>query len=196
MGANSYVVKALAALFLGSAAISFAQTGSNDDSAANLSIAQYTAADELVLPADIDRWIVLGTNLGGNYEAGAFDPENPGQIGVVQMEPQAYNYFLENRRYANGTMLLLSFYRTQVKPEPELRGFVQGDLAAREMHVIDRDKYPGDRAFYLYPAGGPEASARLAPDDVCVECHAEHGDFDSTFIQFYPTIRHLISESE
>jgi hypothetical protein len=91
-------------------------------------------------------------------------------------------------------MLLLSFYGTQEKPEPELRGFVQGDLAAREIHVIDRVKYQDNRAFYMFAADGSGPSEMLPAGNECVQCHAEHADFDSTFVQFYPTIRHILSQ--
>ena len=164
-------------------------------SSENLAVAEYTSADELVLPADIDTWIALGSNIGGDYADGEFDAENPGAIGVVQMEPSAYRFFVENGRYANGTMLLLSFFQTQQKPQPALRGFVQGDLSAREMHVIDRDKYVGERAFYMFPVG-LESSPRLVADAECVECHGKHGALDSTFIQFYPAIRDLVADRE
>ena len=160
---------------------------------ASLGVARFTPADELIFPADTDRWIVLGANIGGDYSDAEFNPKNPGMIGVVQMEPNAYNYLLEHGEYADGTMLLLSFYQAQEKPEPELRGFVQGNLSAREIHVIDRARYRDKRGFYLF-ADGREPSAMLPAGNECVQCHNEHGDFDSTFTQFYPTIRHVVSQ--
>ena len=158
-----------------------------------LGIAQFTPNDELIFPADTDRWVYVGTNLGGDYTGTEFDPENPGMIGVVQMEPNAYDYFTENGAYADGTMFLLSFFRPQEKPEPGLNGFVQGDLAGLEIHVIDHVKYEDERGFYLFPVGNPETSTMLPAGNECVQCHDEHGDFDSTFIQFYPAIRELVT---
>ena len=154
---------------------------------------QFTPLDELIFPADTDRWVVLGTNIGGDYSDAEFNPKNPGMIGVVQMEPNAYTYLLENGEYADGTMFLLSFYQTQEKPEPGLNGFVQGDLAGLEIHVVDRVKYQDNRGFYLFATDGREPSAMLPAGNECVQCHAEHGAFDSTFTQFYPTIRHIVS---
>ena len=172
---------------------SFAQ--STTDSSDNLGVAEYTDADELHYPDDTDRWIVLGTNIGGDYSDAEFDPQNPGMIGVVQIEPKAYQYLLDNREYANGTMLLLTFYRPQAKPQPDLSGFVQGDVAGREIHVIDRKKFQDERGFYLFGAEGAATSTVLPPGNECVQCHAEHGAFDSTFIQFYPTIRDLVTSA-
>ena len=172
----------------------FAQFTADEHLPEGLGIPQFTPSDELIFPADTDRWVVLGTNIGGDYSDAEFDPKNPGMIGVVQMEPNAYTYLLENGEYADGTMFLLSFYQTQEKPEPGLNGFVQGDLAALEIHVIDRVKYQDNRGFYFFDADGRGPSAMLPAGNECVQCHAEHGVFDSTFTQFYPTIRHIVSQ--
>ncbi len=133
-----------------------AQSAVDEQPPERIGVPQFTPEDELIFPADTDRWVVLGTNIGGDYSAGEFDPSNPGMIGVVQMEPKAYTYLLENGEYADGTMFLLSFYQTQEKPEPGLNGFVQGDLAAREIHVVDRVKRSGpqksDSAIRWNPA--------------------------------------------
>ena len=51
-----------------------------------LDAAVFSASGELAWPADTDRWVVLGTSLGSDYAEGAFDPANPGTIGVVQIE--------------------------------------------------------------------------------------------------------------
>jgi hypothetical protein len=174
--------------------IVFAQFATDEHLSEGLGVARFTSSDELIFPADTDRWVVLGTNIGGDYSDAEFNPKDPGNIGVVQMEPNAYIYLLENGEYADGTMLLLSFYETQEKPEPELSGFVQGELSAREIHVIDRMRYQDSRGFYMFAADGNGPSEMLPAGNVCVQCHAEHGDFDSTFTQFYPTIRDVVSQ--
>ena len=161
----------------------------------NLGVAEYTAAGELVFPADVDQWVHLGSAIGQGYSALAFSAADPGTIHIVQIEPAAYRYLLEHKEYADGTMLLLSFYRTGIAPQPELNGFVQGELAAREIHVIDRSRFAEERAFFMF---GPDvrASAMVPAPNQCLTCHAEHGRFDSTFTQFYPPIRGLVDAAE
>lgn len=152
--------------------------------------AQWTREGGLVFPENADRWITVGSGIGGEYGEAAFDPENPGTIGIVQMEPAAYDYFVEHGEYADGTMFLLSFYRTLEKPDPALPGFVQGALQQQEIHVIDRRRFPEEgRAFYVYGAGATEAPAPMPLGSVCFVCHMEHGGYDGTFAQFYPLIR-------
>jgi hypothetical protein len=159
---------------------------------ANLDVAEYTAAGELVFPADVDQWVHLGSALGHGYaEELAFAPEDPGTFHVATIEPTAYRYLLEHKEYADGTMLLLSFYSTASAPEPELNGFVQGDLVAREIHVIDRSRFAEERGFFLFGEGVSASPVVPAPNE-CLTCHAEHGRFDDTFAQFYPPIRELV----
>ena len=171
-----------------------AQSTADEHLPEGLGIAQFTPSDELIFPADTDRWVVLRTSSVEDSSDAEFDPKKPRRISVVQMEPNAYAYLLENREYADGTMFLRSFYQTQEKPEPGSNGFVQGDLETRLIHVIDRVKYQDNRGFYLFAADGRGSSAKLPAGNECVQCHAEQGDFDSTFTQFYPTIRHIVSQ--
>lgn len=154
----------------------------------DLGVAEYTETGELVYPDNLDAWILMGASLGGDYNAGPFDPANPGVFGVVQMEPNAYRYFLENGEYADGTMFLLSFFGAEAKSEPQLHGFVQGESRGQEIHVIDSERFGEGHGFFGY--GQPGGSAAKLPDgSPCIQCHSVEGDYDATFIQFYPAIR-------
>ena len=162
----------------------------------DLDVAEYTPAGELVFPADVAEWIHLGSAIGHGYadeqaQERTFAPDDPGTIHIVQIEPAAYRYFLEHKHYADGTMLLLSFYRTMAAPDPDLNGFTQGDLAAREIHVLDRARFADERAFFLFDPVA-RSSPMVPAGNECVTCHAEHGAYDSTFTQFYPLLRELL----
>lgn len=165
-------------LFISAAA--FAQT--------DLGMAQYTETGELRYPTNLVEWIQTGASLGSEYSETPFDAQNPGTIGVVQMEPNAYRYFMENNTYANGTMFLLSFYEAKAESEPQLPGFVQGRMLQQEIHVLDKARYSEGRAFFLFRTN-TATSAKLPEGNDCVVCHTEHGDFDGTFVQFYPGMR-------
>jgi hypothetical protein len=162
------------------------------EGAPNLELARYTTGGELRFPDGVDRWVHLGSGIGHGYaEDNTFDAGDPGTIHVVHIEPEAYRHLLEHKSFADGTMLLLSFYLPQAAPEPELNGFMQGELAAREIHVIDRSRFADGRAFFLYDPAA--ASTPMIPaGNECVVCHEEHGRFDGTFTQFYPFVRELL----
>lgn len=161
----------------------------------NLDVAQYDADGRLQRPANLDEWIQTGASLGSDYGEGPFDAQNPGGIGVVQMEPAAYRYFMQNGSYADGTMFLLSFFRAEAQSSPQLPGFVQGDMYAQEIHVIDKTRFDdGGHAFFMFQGPEVTASMRLAAGNECVSCHMEHGAFDGTFTQFYPRVRERLAE--
>jgi Cytochrome P460 len=155
----------------------------------DLGIAQYTADGQLQYPTNLKEWIQTGASLGSEYGEAPFDPQNPGSIGVVQMEPAAYRYFLEHKTYADGTMFLLSFYQAEGKSEPQLPGFVQGPLRAQEIHVIDKQRFGEKQAFFMFPVSAQTVASKVPDGSECVSCHIEHGQFESTFVQFYPDLR-------
>lgn len=173
--------KLLLATLLLATTPTFAQT--------DLEIAEYTDNDELIYPSNLPEWVHMGTTLGGDYNENTFDPENPGVMGVVQMEPNAYRYYLENQEYANGTMFLLSFFEAEEKSNPQLQGFIQGAMQAQEIHVIDKSRFSEDRGFFLYNSTSQSSAGKVPDGSECVACHTEHADYDGTFTQFYPAIR-------
>ena len=152
--------------------------------------------NELFFPERTDEWIHMGSSLGSEYSDNPFDPGNPGTIGVVHMEPTAYRYFLDNGEYADGTMFLLSFYGAAAESSPQLPGFVQGELQAKEIHIIDSERFAEGRAFFLYSAEDTSANAstKMPDNSECFQCHMAEAQFNGTFTQFYPTIRNLINE--
>ena len=171
-------------------AVVFAISVAQESQRPVLDVAEFTPDDMLVFPKDTDRWVTLGVGLGGDYNDEAFDPENPGALSQVQIEPGAYDFFRANGYYADGSMLLLSFYAPQEKPNPALQGFVQGDLVQREIHVIDRKRFTAEgRGFFVFPPASSAPAAAMPLGSVCVECHTEHGAVDGTFVQFYPLLR-------
>jgi hypothetical protein len=157
-----------------------------------LAVARFDSAGKLLKPADLASWVFLGTSLGMGYNPGSFNAKNPGQFQVVLMEPNAYRYFVKQKRFAPGSMLLLSFYDTEQRRRSiSQQGFVQADLTNYEIHLVDPRKVPDGRTFYTFDANDTKGSP-LPAGNACVRCHLDHGAFDGTFAQFYPTIRPLI----
>ena len=158
-----------------------------------LDVAHLGHDGKLQKPADLDRWVLLGTSLGMGYNPGSFNAARPGQFQVALMEPTAYRYFVEHGTYAPGSMFLLSFYDADAQERSiNQHGFTQADLTNYEIHLVDPDDEEGHR-FYMF---GPQSTAGdpVAPGSACVRCHVQHGAFDGTFAQFYPTIRPRIPQ--
>jgi len=191
-GLRIAVLTAAAVGTLGLGVVALAQTAAT---AKPLQIAQLTADGKLQKPADLDSWVFLGTSLGMGYNPGSFNAAHPGQFQVVLMEPNAYRHFVQNRSYAPGSMFLLSFYDSDKQQRSiNQNGFTQADLTNYEIHVIDPAKGDqGDKghAFYVFNPNDTQGNP-LPAGNACVRCHVDHGAFDGTFAQFYPTLRPMI----
>ena len=160
-----------------------------------LEVARLTHDGKMQKPADLDHWVFLGTSLGMGYNPGSFNAAHPGQFQVVLMEPNAYRHFVQNRSYAPGSMFLLSFYDSDKQQRSiNQNGFTQADLTNYEIHVFDPAKGDqGDKghAFYVFNPNDTQGNP-LPAGNACVRCHVDHGAFDGTFAQFYPTLRPMI----
>lgn len=153
-----------------------------------LDIARLAADGRLLKPADMTSWIFLGTSLGMGYNPGSFNAKRPGQFQVVLMEPNAYQHFAEHGSYAPGTMFVLAFYDTDVQQRSiNQNGFTQAELTNFEIHLIE-PKHKDGHVFYTFDANSTEGRA-LPAGNGCVSCHRDHGAFQGTFAQFYPTLR-------
>src|SRR5688572_4168716 len=181
------------ALLIAAAAITVPVLAQAPPVAGKLDVARFTASGKLLKPIDLTNWVFLGTSLGMGYNPGSFNASRPGQFQVVLMEPNAYRYLVQNKSYAPGSMLLLSFYDADTRQRSiKQNGFTQAELTNFEIHLIDPAKGGADgRAFYTFAADAREGDL-LPPGNGCVSCHLKHGAFQGSFAQFYPTIRPLI----
>src|SRR3546814_4941480 len=94
------------------------------------------------------------------------------------MEPGAYRYFRENRRYADGTTFAVSFYKPHENPEPAMNGLALGDLEFIFMHKLERKGAGWQHGFYVLMNG--EGTAKRVPSgSPCLACHTKDGDLRS-----------------
>jgi hypothetical protein len=153
-----------------------------------LKVARLDETGKLHKPADLESWVFLGASLGMGYNPGSFNAKRPGQFQVVLMEPSAYRFFAKHKRYAPGSMFLLSFYDSDQRRSINQRGFVQADLTNYEIHLIEPRTGDERHTFYMFDANSTRGNP-LPAGNGCVRCHVDHGAFDGTFAQFYPTVR-------
>jgi hypothetical protein len=185
---STFRTLAVSVMFLGMATATLnAQTPAAPEP---LEIARFTPKGELQKPTDLANWVFLGASLGMGYNPGSFNAANPGQFQVVLMEPAAYRHFVKHRSYAPGSMFLLAFYNADKQARSiNQNGFTQADLTNYEIHVISAGAER--HAFYMFNADSAQGRP-LPPNNTCVRCHIDHGAFDGTFAQFYPTLRPLV----
>lgn len=165
-----------------------AQTSEPTD---RIDVAQFNADGELLRPADLEQWVFMGSSLGMGYNEAEFNADNPGMFQITTLEPTAYEYFLKHKKFAEGSLFALNFYSAKQRLANNRSGFVIGDLLGSELHMLDSERFADGHNFFSFQPGSQ--SAKVLPDgNACVSCHDENGAFQSTFAQFYPTIRHLL----
>jgi cytochrome P460 len=186
---------ALAAMTAGALGLALVAWGQKPPAAAAkpLETAHLTPAGKMQKPEGLESWVFLGTSLGMGYNPGSFNADHPGQFQVVLMEPNAYRHFVQTGSYAPGSMFLLNFFNSdEQKRSINQNGYTQADLTNFEIHVID-PKGPEGHSFYLFGANDKEGNP-TPPGSACVRCHVDHGAFNGTFAQFYPTLRPMIPQ--
>lgn len=154
---------------------------------------QYTANNQLPVPADYRSWIFLTSSLDLNY-----DEPVPGAatsrslLDNVFVNPSAYAQFLKTGTWPDGTVLIKENRLAASAGTISKSGKFQAQVVSMELHVKDERRFPGKWAFFV--TDGKEPARYVAPGANCYSCHAEHGAVDSTFVQFYPTLLQIASE--
>jgi hypothetical protein len=146
----------------------------------------YTSKGELEFPADYRRWIYLSSGLDMSYRPG---PPMPGmsQFDNVFVSPAAYDAFVQTGTWPDKTVMVLETRRGQGAGSINQSGRFQTDRLGIEAHVKDTARFAGGWAFFTFDAEGP---GRLLPaSEACYACHAAHAAVDTTFVQFYPTLK-------
>lgn len=152
---------------------------------------QLTDDGELQRPEGWEAWVLAGTSMGLTYNepAGPSEPgEPPGSFLNVYLQPWAYEAFMTNGAFPDGTMFVLAGSEPVRKADPARGGFYQGELSLMEVHLKEEGIDPTGWAFYGF-GGGAESAAKIPGDASCYSCHAEKADFDDVFVQFYPKMR-------
>jgi Cytochrome P460 len=149
--------------------------------AATSTAQKYTAAGELILPADYRQWIFLSAGIGMTYSN---DPNAHPAFDNVFVNPAAYREFLRTGTWPDKTVLLIEGRASDSKPSNK-EGKFQTKLVGFDVHVKDAGK--GGWMFYAIrpDAKSGKAMPRTA---VCFTCHEKNASTDTTFVQFYPTL--------
>lgn len=156
-------------------------------------VAKFDDEGNLVVPANLDEWVFIGSSLGMGYSQDNFDPDSPGMFQIARMEPEAYQIFKETGEFVDGTMLSLHFYGSQNEVSINRAGFVMGDLHFAEIHYKDSARFPDGFNFYNLSNGEPVGREIPLPNE-CVECHKRDGAYDGVFVQFYPAIHEYLPD--
>lgn len=152
---------------------------------------EYDEKGALLRPEGYERWIFVGTSLGITYSEDA--PKNgPGEFHSVYVQPEAFDYFVERGDFPEKTIFVMTNSPATKKPGDDVihrHGHFAGPTRGLEVAVKDQSRFEDGWAYFIYrTASGKREAARPFPRESCFDCHAEHGDADNVFTQFYSVL--------
>jgi hypothetical protein len=157
----------------------------------NLQGAMFAADGSLQRPVDYRGWRFVSTGLGMSYGPAAQAAALTGHVMFdnVFVQPQAYDAFVRDGVWPEGTMFVLELRGTETQRPPNNRGYFQTDLHGIEVSVKDSARFKGRWAYFDF--GMEAGSATPQPESDCFTCHKRHAAVDMTFVQFYPTLQNI-----
>lgn len=150
-------------------------------------VSRFNAGGELLRPQDYRQWAFVSSGLGMTYGPARPEPGRPPHFTNVFVNPEAYDAFVEDGHWPDGTIFLLEVRRSEENVSIATGGWTQGERVALEASVKDRRRFPGSGWAY-FDFGTRTAAAPLPTTESCYSCHSEHGAVDWTFSQFYPDL--------
>ncbi len=145
----------------------------------------YTDQGRLLFPADYRRWVYLSSGLDMSYVAS----QTPGMsmFDNVFVDPAAWTAFQKTGTWPDKTVMVLEVRGAQQNGSINKAGRFQTDRMGAEVHVKDTARFKDGWAFFAFDGEGP--GQLLPPTASCYACHAAHAAVDTTFVQFYPTLK-------
>lgn len=137
------------------------------------------------------RWVYVGTPLTPNdmNEPEAAFPE----FHNVYIHPDDYNYWQQNGKWQDGTILVKELVLVGKKQEVSGNGYFMGDFTGLEVTIKDKKLFPdepGNWAYFSFGHTYPLAeTAKAFPTAACNGCHAASAADDFVFTQDYPILR-------
>ena len=152
----------------------------------------YTADGQLKFPEKYREWVFLGSGLDMSYDPKP-TPMGAGVFNNVFVNPEAYKAYQATGHWPEGSELVLENRGAEAAKSINKAGRTQSaELMGFEVHVLDSahqdPKTKGD-GWAFYGFDNPVSAKAIPRPASCYTCHEEHGAVDTTFVQFYPTLR-------
>ncbi len=152
----------------------------------------YRADGQLKFPEKYREWVFLASGLDMSYDPKP-TPMGEGMFNNVFVNPEAYKAYQATGHWPEGTELVLENRGAQAAKSINKLGRTQsGELMGFEVHVLDSahlDPKTKNDGWAFYGFDNPVSAKAIARPASCYTCHEEHGAVDTTFVQFYPTLK-------
>lgn len=145
---------------------------------------QYTNGGELVRPQSYREWVFISAGFRlSNYPS----PAEGATFTNVFVTPSAYRQFMATGNWPDKTILVEEKRTSSNKGSLNKAAQFQTDLVGISVKVKDVGRFPDKWAYFSFDSSATTAHAN--PKAMCLECHHEHGAVDTTYVQFYPTLK-------
>lgn len=145
---------------------------------------QYTNGDELMRPEGYREWVFVSSGLRLSNSATCGEGAT---FTNVFVDPQAYHQFLATGSWPDKTVLVEEKRTASNKGSLDKAAHFQTDLTGIAVKVKDAARFPDGWGYFSFDSSQktakPNAKAR------CWQCHHNGGAVDSTYVQFYPTLK-------
>ncbi|HJO03688.1 MAG TPA: cytochrome P460 family protein [Acidobacteriota bacterium] len=154
------------------------------------------ADGSLIFPDSYRQWIFVGSATGLAYgepsetrrHGDPSDRARPGPFTHVYLEPEAYEHFRQTGQFQEGTDFALEMRAPTTGVSIARGGWFAGHLQGVHASIKDTQRFGGWAYFDVDSSG----VARRVRTPACATCHAEHGQIDNVFVQFYPLLTEAV----
>jgi hypothetical protein len=147
-------------------------------------VPQYATGDELVRPEGYREWVFLSSGLRMSYEGSRGEG---GMFTNVFVTPSAYHQFLATGTWPDKTVFVQEKRASSHEGSLNKAAHFQTDLMGISVQVKDAARFPEKWAYFSFDSSAK--TAKPNPKAMCWQCHHDHGAVDSTYVQFYPTLK-------
>ena len=163
-----------------------------------MALPEYDGEGKLLRPVGYEKWVVVGTSIGLGYSDGdKKDPNNPGTFHNVYLQPEAFDYYVENGEFPEQSVFIVTnnpSHPAKTKGAVSRLGFVAAPTSGLEIAIKDSKKYPDKWAYFMFHDKPDQSPSRVRSAEAaferkeCFDCHQEHGAVDNVFTQFYSVL--------
>jgi hypothetical protein len=137
-----------------------------------------------VRPEDYREWVFLSSGLRMSYEGSRGEG---GMFTNVFVTPSAYHQFLATGTWPDKTIFVEEKRASSNKGSLNKAAHFQTDLTGISVQVKDAARFLEKWAYFSFDSSAK--TAKPNPKAMCWQCHYDHGAVDSTYVQFYPTLK-------
>ena len=150
---------------------------------------EYANGDQLARPEGYREWIFIssGLRMSNNESCG-----EGATFTNVFVTPSAYHQFLTTGSWPDKTVFVEEKRTSSNKGSLNKASHFQTDLMGISVKVKDAARFPEKWAYFSFNSSTKTVKAN--PKAMCWQCHHDQGAVDSTYVQFYPTLKPLAQQ--